>query len=116
MTGLRFIAALALACVTLNASPGGESRQSHRATGLHRECNVTMPCAVPSESTADQVRVTRGRYVARQVGFGVPIERRDVRARRANLQGKRAGSNVVSYGIPSPSFGYSLGRPARYIA
>ena len=102
---------LALAGALLCAlTVGSEARQRHNTAGLHPDCNITMPCAVPSQSTADEVRMTRGRYVARQVGFGVPVERRAVRAPKANLQGNRAGSKVGSYSAPSPSVGGSAVR------
>jgi hypothetical protein len=99
------LAACALLCaLTINA----EARQRHKATGMHPDCNVTMPCVAPSASTPEQVRVARGRYVARQLGFGSAIERRAVRAPKAQP--------AASYGVPSPSIGYSLSRPSRYIA
>lgn len=52
-------------------------------SGLHPECNVTMPCTNPSASTPDQVLTARGRFIAREVGFGGPVVRRAVRAPKA---------------------------------
>jgi hypothetical protein len=49
-----------------------EARQRHAATGLHPMCNITMPCEMPYASTLRQARVARGKYVARQMGFGAP--------------------------------------------
>jgi len=87
----RTLAALVL---TLMVATGAEARQRHKG-GLHPECNVTMPCIAPYASTPEQVRVTRGRYIARQVGFGGPNVKRAVRAPKARP--------VVSYSAPSPS-------------
>ncbi|MDB5584816.1 MAG: hypothetical protein JWR80_9992 [Bradyrhizobium sp.] len=67
-----FLAALCVVCFSVNA----EARQRHKATGMHPMCNITMPCVPPYASTPDQVRVTRGRYVARQMGIGAAIEKR----------------------------------------
>lgn len=63
-------------------SANAEARQ-RKSNGLHPECNVTMPCVLPYSSTPDQVRVARGRYVARQMGFGSAIERPVRKARVA---------------------------------
>lgn len=66
-----FLGALALACAFVFslffAVPGWSA-------GLHPECNVTMPCAVPAAaiSKRDQARVARAeRY--RNVEFGSPM-------------------------------------------
>lgn len=50
------------------------------ARPMHKDCNILWPCVAPSESTPDQVRTARGRYIAREVGFGGPVVRRAVRA------------------------------------
>lgn len=86
----RIMIALVL---TLIITTGAEARQRHKG-GLHPECNVTMPCVAPYASTPDQARLTRGRYVAREVGFGGPVTKRAVRAPKP-----RPG---VSHAAPSP--------------
>lgn len=68
---IRIILAVAIVCAF---ATNAEARQRHKS-GLHPECNVTMPCVAPSASTPDQVRVARGRYIARQMGFGAAIEK-----------------------------------------
>jgi hypothetical protein len=85
------LAVLALVALASNA----EARQRHKAAGLHPDCNVTMPCVAPYASTPAQARVTRGRYVARQMGIGAARETRAVRAPRAR--------RAVSYETPAPS-------------
>lgn len=68
---IRFL----LAAMTLVAlSSNAEARQRLKS-GLHPECFISMPCIAPYASTPDQVRVARGRYIARQVGFGAAIEK-----------------------------------------
>lgn len=49
-----------------------EARQHHRASGLAEGCNVLWPCEVPYASSPQRARETRGKYVARQMGFGAP--------------------------------------------
>lgn len=50
-----------------------QARQQHVATsGLHPLCNIIMPCELPYASTVKKTRETRGKYVARQMGFGGP--------------------------------------------
>ncbi|WP_249166453.1 hypothetical protein [Bradyrhizobium sp. JYMT SZCCT0428] len=97
------LAACVLLCaLTINA----EARQRHKAIGLHPECNVTMPCVAPSASTPDQVRVIRGRYIARQMGFGAAIERRAVRdskARRSAASFEAAKINIAAQVVAHPS-------------
>lgn len=72
---VRTILAAIIAVVLITPT---QARQ--KASGLHPECGVTMPCIAPYASTQDQARVTRGRYIARSMGFGVAIEKRPVRA------------------------------------
>jgi hypothetical protein len=98
------LASAVLCAFTVNA----EARQRQKS-GLHAECNVTMPCVAPYASTRDQILTARGRYVARQVGFGGPVVRRAVRAPKA-----RRGA---SYRIPEArSGGYGIAKPVRFIA
>lgn len=96
-----FLAVLALVTLASNA----EARQ--RKTGLHKDCNVLFPCTTPYASTRDQALTARGRYVARQVGFGGPVVRRAVRAPKARQE--------ASYRVPSQSVSYAVGQPARFI-
>lgn len=94
---LKTVLAVAFLCaLTINA----EARERHKTTGLHPDCGITMPCVAPYASTPDQARVTRGRYIARQMGFGAAVEKRAVRAPK--------GRQAVSYGAPSPSIGYTV--------
>lgn len=48
----------------------------HRASGLDPACNGSGPnamtCVTPYASSVRQVRETRGRYIARQIGIGGP--------------------------------------------
>lgn len=44
MTGLRILAALALACVTLIVTTNAEARQRHKTYAAHPDCNVLWPC------------------------------------------------------------------------
>jgi hypothetical protein len=100
------LTALALVALASNA----EARQRHKAGGLHPECNVTMPCVAPYASTADQVRVTRGRYIARELGFGAAIEKRAAR------KSKPKARPALSYVAPSVPSIEGIARPVRYIA
>lgn len=77
MTRIAFLV-LALVALASNA----EARQRHKS-GLHPECNITMPCVTPYASTPEQSRVTRGRYIANQLGFGGPNIKRAVRDPKA---------------------------------
>jgi hypothetical protein len=63
------LAACALLCALSTAT---EARRLDRATGLHPMCNVTMPCELPYASSALEVRETRGKFIARDLGFGGP--------------------------------------------
>lgn len=85
------LAALALVCVASTA----EARQRHKTYLAHHDCNVTMPCEGVAPSA-------RGEEIARQVGFGAAQ--------------KVYTPRTAAYGIPSPSIGYTIGRPMRYIA
>ncbi len=78
-----------------------------RQPTMHPDCNTLWPCQAPSISTPEQARVTRGRYVARQVGFGAPIVKPAVRAPR-----KRRAPGYE----PSPVMRTMAGMPSRYIA
>lgn len=71
MIRIVILAVAALIALSSNA----EARQRHKQEGYHPRCNIDWPCATPSASTADQVRVARGRYIARQMGFGAAIEK-----------------------------------------
>lgn len=116
-------AAIMLAAVISNA----EARQRHKpATGLHPECFISMPCIAPYASTPDQVRIARGRYVARQVGFGAAIEK-PVRKPRASQQRSEKRVPIprpraAAVSVPEPArttiteIGDSITKPLRYIA
>lgn len=66
------LAACALLCAfTINA----DAKLRHQASvpAIAKECNVIMPCDLSYGSPAqlkETVRVTRGKYIARQVGLG----------------------------------------------
>lgn len=92
------VAVLALIALVSNA----EARQRHKPNGLHPECNVTMPCIAPYASTVDQVRVTRGRYIARQMGFGAAIEKRKARVSHIDYRHVIRKPPVRATPIPIP--------------
>lgn len=125
------LAAIALACMIVSA----DARQRQKPTGLHPQCNITMPCtpSMSLQAVTEGQRVARGRHIAREMGFGGAIERRAVRAPKgrksafeeinlpanniSHLRTKTASKEInPSYGAPAPSLDYSIGRPARYIA
>lgn len=83
MLKTAFLAALCCVVFSFNA----DARQRHHtATGLHPQCNVLFPCQAPSESSPQTRRETRGRYVARSLGFGGPIPQRAVRVPKARQE------------------------------
>lgn len=99
------IAAIALLCALTTIA---EARK------MHPMCNVSggFPCIEPYNSTPQQVRVTRGKYVARSFGFGAAIEkpRRASKAdRRSQIrqsptkQEKAIRNETASHAVPSPS-------------
>lgn len=97
---LKTVLAAALLCaLTVSA----EARQHHRATGLAPECNVSIPCELPYASSPQKVRETRGRYVARQLGFGAPAHPVRSQARQVQSYGDAA---VVAHpsGCPGTAF------------
>jgi hypothetical protein len=49
-----------------------QARHRHAVPAWDPMCNITMPCQLPYASSPAQVRETRGRYVAREMGFGTP--------------------------------------------
>lgn len=49
-----------------------EARSRHPTAALAQGCNVLWPCELPYASTTKVVRETRGKYIARHVGFGGP--------------------------------------------
>lgn len=104
---VRTILAAIIAVVLITPA---QARQ--KASGLHPECGVTMLCIAPYASTPDQARVTRGRYIARSMGFGAAIEKRPVRVYKRN----RHHVPVEMISIAEPSIVYTISKPARYIA
>lgn len=89
------VAALALVCVASNA----EARQRHKTYAAHPDCNVLWPC----EGVAPSPRGER--IVKAMGGFGS--------AQKVYTPRKVVAS---AFGAPSPSIGYSIAKPARYIA
>lgn len=92
-------------------STGAEARQRHVSTGLHPDCNITMPCEKPYASSIVQQRETRGKYVARQMGgFGGPrVTVRKHEARRIEPRREspvRVATTIVAHpeGCPRSAF------------
>jgi hypothetical protein len=106
-----FLAALCVVFFSVNA----EARPRNKPTAMHKDCNVLWPCIAPYASTPEQVRVTRGKYIARQVGFGGPNVKRAVKTGGAATS-RRVAAAVPSYGAPSPSLGYTIAKPLTFIA
>lgn len=102
------ITALVLLCAT---SLHAEARHHHRTTGLHPHCNIWFPCAAPYASTPEEQRITRGRYIARQMGgFGGPnlkhvrhVKKRKVAHRHREV---RLAGEILAHpiGCPARSF------------
>lgn len=63
-------------------SSNAEARVRHKPTGLHPECNVTMPCIAPMSAATvkERQRVARGAYIGNQIGLGGARVKRAVRA------------------------------------
>lgn len=102
---LKTLALAGAICCALFSSV--EARQRH-ATGLDPSCGISMSCQAPSESSPQARREARGRYISGAMGgFGGPVTPRAMRVRHVH--------HVQSYGAPSPSIGYTVGRPARYV-
>lgn len=109
------IAVLAMAAL-FALSSNAEARQRHKAYLADPDCNVIFPCEGVTAST-------RGLMIERAMPFGVaqkiykprvanaaPV--RQKQARRAKV----VPTETASYGAPSPSLGYTISRPMRYIA
>ncbi len=113
---IRFLATLVIVLLTT----GVQARASKaRATAMHPDCNRLWPCIAPYASTPEQVRVTRGRYIARQIGIGGPNVKRAAKLPKRGLVGQvrpLLGQVASSLGVPSPSIGYTIARPLRFIA
>jgi hypothetical protein len=117
---LKTVLAVALLCaLTINA----EARERHKTYLAHPDCNVVFPCEGVAPSP-------RGLKIERSMPFGAaqkvytpraavlsPLypKSRKISVRTAANKGQLI-SAVRTYGAPSPSFDYSIGRPARYIA
>jgi hypothetical protein len=115
------LAALCVVFFSVNA----EARQRHKPTAMHPDCNRLWPCIAPYASTPEQVRVTRGKYIARQVGFGGPNVARKARSGGAKVARapRQSGFTLApqprqseTYGAPSPSLGYTIAKPLTFIA
>lgn len=119
MIRIVLLAVAALIALSSNA----EARQRHKQTGLHPRCNIDWPCAPVTASTPDQIRVARGRYVARQMGFGSAIERkprvqREAKADYRHIVRTRPAALKIEpvRTAPTPSVAYNIAKPVRYIA
>lgn len=77
---------LALVALASNA----EARERHKPAAMHERCNIDWPCIAPYASTPDQVRVARGRYIAREMGFGTAIKKPVRKARVSHVRAKPA--------------------------
>jgi hypothetical protein len=84
---------LVSALILLGLVSSSEARHRHPSSGLHPMCNITMPCESPATVAAvrETQRVARGRYVARQMGFGGVAPKRHAR---------RHTHQVVAKGLP----------------
>lgn len=105
------LAACALLCaLAVNA----DARPSHRVAAPPVACveTVMRPCNALSQADLKEARrVARGQYIADKLGYGGVADKPVPRATRS-----RKAGHVQSYGAPSPSFGYSIAQPGRYIA
>lgn len=114
---LRTVIAVVLACLFVSSA---EAKSQHVA--LHPECGRTMPCTpmagqvMPSSnpfSGVISIKVTMRRVgKGRKLGF----RPRQVSVRHLDRHSGGRAAQPLSYGAPSPSLGYSIARPARYIA
>jgi hypothetical protein len=92
------LAVMALLALSLNA----EARQRHKTFLADPSCNVIMPCEGVAPSS-------RGEMIARKLGFGAAQKVYTPRA------ATKRPTNITQ-NIPSQSLGYTIARPARYIA
>lgn len=92
-----FLTALLLCAISSCGFNPAIAKQRHRVIIADPGCNVIFPCEGVAPSA-------RGEMIAKAVGFGGAQK----------IYRPRVSPN--SFGAPSPSFGYSLGRPMRYIA
>src|SRR4051812_42792338 len=109
MIRTAILAVAALLALSLNA----EARQRHRAVVADPGCNVIFPCEGVAPSP-------RGERIAKAMGgFGsaqkVYTPSKEIRGKASNSRHK---SEVLTSKeiTPSLSIGYSMSRPARYIA
>lgn len=116
----RILTAALFACL-IGLSPA--QARNHRAPAAKHDpmCNITMPCDFSREPTRAERLEARGRYVARQVGFGAPIKQRHsapfVAPAKAVLAVPSARHFTANYYDVSPFGSHSqIGRPLRYIA
>jgi hypothetical protein len=103
------------ACAVLCAFTIAADARPRQRAGLHPECNITMPCAAPSESTAEQRRVARGRYIARELGIGAAIERREKHTSQQKRTFRVNSQHPVAYGARPPDIAYTTGKVAAAI-
>jgi hypothetical protein len=105
---------LVSALILLGLVSSAEARHRHPASGLHPMCNITMPCEIPATVAAvrETQRVARGKYVARQMGFGgVAPQRHALRVQHVSRQipapaARYADARIVEHpaGCPSRAF------------
>ena len=94
------ITIIALAMLAL-ISPAEARRHHHAHRVIHYDpgCNVIFPCDFSVASTPVQVRETRGRYIARQMGIGGPVVRHV--ERKVSIRPERPHRLVSRQTVPS---------------
>lgn len=91
-----------------------QARQRVAASGLHPMCNITMPCELPYASTVKQARVIRGKYVARQLGFGGPKQSSKQVAPKTTVAVRSdRRSDEVQRAVPTQIVAHPAGCPSR---
>lgn len=94
------------------------------AAKLHPECNVTMPCIAPYASSPEQVRITRGKYIARELGFGGPVVKVKKASKEIGPQTNKirhksrvlASKEITPSGNLQGKLAGSIAKPLRFIA
>lgn len=106
---IRISICVAILCAMLSPA---EARQRQQPTVFAKGCNVLWPCEKPYASSVREQRETRGKYVARQMGFGTPrvIKHSAYKARSVNETAYKspapAAATVVAHpdGCPRSAF------------
>jgi hypothetical protein len=141
----RFIAACICALFCLAFTTGAEARQRHKTYAAHPDCNVLWPCeGVTTSARGERIVKAMGGFGSAQKVYTprAAVEKRALQQNpmshaktqqvasngwaeeitlpannRKHLWAKTASKEINRlHGIPAPSFDYSIGRPARYIA